>query len=156
MLGCHLSHPAHHNYCSYYRTHHLCGGGVEPAWSFFVDFKVVACVTVKCDHVLCSVQFLFLQKMTDFKKQCICIKLFQIGKLDAQTFQMLTFAFREEAMRQTVVFDCSAESGNGMTSVKDAEYSGCLPTGRMYRNVQHIYGIWLESRCITIHRLANE
>ena len=41
-------------------------------------------------------------------------------------------------------------------SVKDAEYSGCLPTGRMYRNVGHIYGIWHKSRCITIHKLANE
>jgi len=45
-------------------------------WSFVVEFKVVACVAVKCDHVLCPVQFLFLQKMTDFKEQCICIKLF--------------------------------------------------------------------------------
>ena len=66
--------------------------------------------------------------MTDFKEQCICIKFsFQIGKIGAETFQMLTFAFREEAMMQTVVFDCSGESRNGMTSVKDAEYSGCLP-----------------------------
>ena len=40
-------------------------------WSFVVDFKVVACVAVKCDHVLCPVQFLFLQKMTDFKEQVI-------------------------------------------------------------------------------------
>ena len=94
--------------------------------------------------------------MTDFKEQCMCIKLFQIGKIGAETFQMLAFAFREETMRQTVVFDCSAESRNGMTSVKDAEYSGCLPTGRMYRNVEHIYGIWHEGRCITIHKLANE
>ena len=69
---------------------------------------------------------------------------------------MLTFVFREEAIRQTVVFDCSAEYINGMTSVKDAEYSGCLPTSRMYRNVEHIYRIWHESRCITIHKLANE
>ena len=95
--------------------------------------------------------------MTDFKEQRICIKLlFQIGKIGAETFQMITFAFREEAMRQTVVFDCSAESRNGMTSVKDAEYSGYLPTSRMYRNVEHIYGIWHKSRCITIHKLANE
>jgi len=59
-------------------------------------------------------------------------------------------------MRQTVVFDCSAESRNRMTSIKDADCSGCLPIGRMYRNVKHIYGIWHESRCITIHKLANE
>ena len=84
--------------------------------------------------------------MTDFKERCTCIKFFQIGKIGAETFQVLTFAFREEAMRQTVVFDCLAESRNGMTSVKDAEYSGCLPTGRMCRNVEHIYGIWHESR----------
>ena len=115
------------------------------------DSIVVACVAVKCDHVLCPVQFLFLQKITDFKEQCICIKLFQIGKIVAETFQMLTFAFGEEAMKQTVVFYCSAESGNGMTSVKDAEYSLCLPTGRMYRNVEHMCGIWHESRCITVH-----
>ncbi len=69
---------------------------------------------------------------------------------------MLTLALREEAMRHNVVFDCSAESRNGMISVKDAEYSGCLPTGRMHRNVEHIYRIWHESRCITIHKLANE
>ena len=95
--------------------------------------------------------------MTDFKEQCVCIKLlFQIGRIGAETFQMLTFAFREEAMRQTVVFDCSAESRNGMTSVKDAEYSGCLPTGRTYRNVEHIYGIWHESRCITVLKFVNE
>ncbi len=73
--------------------------------------------------------------MTDFKEQCICIKLlFQIGKIDSEIFQMLTFAFREEAMRQNVVFDCSAES----------------------RNVEHIYGIWHESICITIHKLADQ
>jgi len=65
-------------------------------------------------------------------------------------------AFREEAMRQTVVFDCSAEPINGMTCVKDAEYSWCLPTSRMYRNVENIYGICHESRCIIIHKLANE
>ena len=115
----------------------------------------MACVAVKCERVLYPVQFLFLQKTTDFKEQCICIKLlFQIGKIGAETFQMLTFAFRGEAMRQTVVFDCSAESRNGMTSVKGAECSGCLPTGIMYRNVEHIYGIWHESRCITVHKLA--
>ena len=52
---------------------------------------------------------------------------------------MLTFAFREEAVRQNVVFDCSAESRNGMTPVNDAEYSGCLPTSRMYRGtIQNI------------------
>ena len=51
--------------------------------------------------------------MTDFKERCTCIKLFfQIGKIGAETFQVLTFAFREEAMRQTVAFDCSAESRN--------------------------------------------
>ena len=116
----------------------------------------MACIAVKCDYVVSSA-ILFLQKMTDFKEQCTCIKLlFQIGKIVAETFQMLTFAFREEATRRNVVFDCSAESRNGMTSIKDAEYSGCLPTGRMYRNVEHIYRIWHESRCVTIHKLANE
>jgi len=95
--------------------------------------------------------------MTDFKEQCICMKLlFQIGKIGAENFEMLTLAFREEAMRQTVVFDCSAEYRNGMTSVKDAEYSGCLPAVNMYRNVEHIYRIWHERRCIIIHNLANE
>jgi len=69
---------------------------------------------------------------------------------------VLTFAFGEEAVRHTVVFDCSAEPRNGMTSVKDAEYSGCLPAVRMCRNVEHIYGIWHESRCITVHKLVNE
>ena len=49
---------------------------------------VVACIAVKCDHVLCPVQFLFLQKITDFEEQCICIKLlFQMGKIGAETFQ---------------------------------------------------------------------
>jgi len=69
---------------------------------------------------------------------------------------MLTFALREEARRQIVVFDCSAESRNGVTSANDAEYSGCLPTGGMYRNVVYFYGIWHESRCITVHNLAIE
>ena len=104
-----------------------------------VDFKVVACIAVKCDHVFCPVQLLF-----------------QISKIGAEIFQMLTFAFREEAMRQTVVFENFAESRDGMTSVKDAEYSGCLPTGRMYRNVEHICGICYESTRISIHKLANE
>ena len=107
-------------------------------------------------HVLCPLQFLFLQKMTDFKEQCMCIGLFRIGKINAETFHMLTFAFGKEAMRQIVVFDPSAESRYGKTSVKDAEQSGCLPTNRMYRNVEHIHGIWHENRCITIHKLANE
>ena len=71
-------------------------------WSFVVDFKVVACFAVKCDHVLCPVQFLFHQKVTDSKEQCICIT-FQIGKIDAENFHMLTFAFREESMRQYLI-----------------------------------------------------
>ena len=41
-------------------------------WSFVVDFKVVACIVVKCDYVVSSAA-LFLQKMTHFKEQCICI-----------------------------------------------------------------------------------
>ena len=125
---------------------------------------VICCWFQSCGMCCCEVwpcvvssAVLLLQKMTDFKEQCICIRLlFQIGKIGAETFQMLTFAFREEAMRQTVEFYCSAESRNGMTSVKDAEYSGCLPTGRRYRKVEHIYGIWHESGCITVHKLANE
>ena len=59
-------------------------------------------------------------------------------------------------MRQAVVFDCYAESRNGMASVKDVDYSGCMHTGRMYKNVEHIYRIWHESRCITNHKLVNE
>jgi len=43
-----------------------------------------------------------------------------------------------------------------MTSVKDAKYLGCLSTGIMYRNVEHICGIWHESISITVHKLANE
>ena len=82
--------------------------------------------------------------------------MLQTGRIGTETFQVLTFAFKEDALRQTVVFDCSAQSRNGVTSVKDAEYSGCLPSGRMCRNVEHVYGIWHESRCITVHKLANE
>jgi len=66
---------------------------------------------------------------------------FQRGSNETQNWCRNLSAFREEAMRQTVVFDCSAESRNGVTSIKDAEYSWCLPTSRMYRNVEHIYGI---------------
>ena len=117
---------------------------------------VIRCSFQSCGMRCVQCSFLFLQKMADFKEQCICIRLFQIGIIDAETFQMLTFAFREEAMRQNVVFDCSAESRNGMTFVKDAEYSGCLPTDRMYRNVEHTYMICHESRCITIQKLVNE
>jgi len=46
-----------------------------------VDFKLVAFVSVKCDHVLCPVQFLFLQKMADFKEQCISSSCFRLAKL---------------------------------------------------------------------------
>jgi len=66
--------------------------------------------------------------MTDFKEHYLCIKLlFQIGRIGAETFQMLTFAFREEAVRQTVVFDCSAESRNGMNLSRMLNIQGaCL------------------------------
>ena len=59
VLGCQLSRPAHHKYCSLYREHHLGSGGVEPTWSFVVDFKVVACIAVKCDYVV-SIAVLFI------------------------------------------------------------------------------------------------
>ena len=49
--------------------------------------------------------------------------------------------FREEAGRQTIVSDSSAEARSGMTSAKDADYSGCLPTVRMYRNVEHLWDL---------------
>lgn len=110
---------------------------------------------MKYDHVSCMLRFLFLHKITDSKEQCICIKFFQIGTVGAASFQMLTFAFREEAVKQTVVFYCFAESSNGMTSVKDAEYSGCLPTGRRCKNVEYIYGTW-HVTCVTLYKLANE
>ena len=91
--------------------------------------------------------------MTGFKKQCICIKLlFQIGNIVAETFQMLTFAFRETDC--SILLFCRVQIWNNI--FKDAEYSGCLCTSRMYRNVEHFYGIWHESRCITVHKLANE
>ena len=112
---------------------------------------------MQCDRVLFPVQFLCLLKMTDFKEGCIWIRLLlQVGRIGAETFQVLTFAFKEEAVRHTVVFDCSAEYRNGMTSVKDAAYSGCLPSGRVSRNVEHIYWIWHESRCITVLKFVNE
>ena len=56
---------------------------------YVVDFKVVVCIALKCDHVLCPVQCLFLPKMTDFKEQYIWIRLlFQIGIIGAETFQV--------------------------------------------------------------------
>jgi hypothetical protein len=79
-----------------------------------------------------SIAVLLLQKITTLKYNAYASSCFRLAKL-------LQKPFREEAIRQTVVFYCSAESRNGMTSVKDVEYSGCLPTGRRYRNVEHIY-----------------
>ena len=89
--------------------------------------------------MLCPVQFCFFRKWQTLKNNAYASILFQIGKIGAEC---------------SIWF--SAETRNGMTSVKDAEYSECLPTGRMYRNVKHISRIWHESRCITIHKLANE
>jgi len=53
----------------------------------------------------------------------------------------------------SILLLCRVQKWNDI--FKDAEYSGCLPTGRRYRNVEHFYGIWHESRCITVHNLAN-
>ena len=112
-----------------------------------------------CAVWLCVVSSaVFVSSQNDrLKERCIWIRLLlQIGRIGAETFQVLTFAFKGEAVRHTVVFDCSAESRNGLTSVKNAEYSGCLPSGGMCRNVEHIYGIWHESRYITVHKFVNE
>ena len=70
----------------------------------------------------------FVSSENDFKEHSLCIRLFQIGKIGAETFQMLTFAFREEVVRQTVVFDCSAESRNEMNLSRMLNIQGaCLP-----------------------------
>ena len=72
---------------------------------------------------MCCVQcsFCFFRKLQTSKKNVYASCCFILEKIGAETFQMLTFAFKEEAVRQTVVFDYSAESRNGVTSVKDAE-----------------------------------
>jgi hypothetical protein len=100
----------------------------------------------------CPVQLLCLQEMTDFKEQCIWIRLLlQIGTIGADTFQVLTLGSIE-----AYCSIWSAEYRNGMTSVKDAAYSGCLPSSRVCRYVEHIYWIWHESRCITVLKFVNE
>ena len=51
-----------------------------------------------------------------------------------------------------------AESRNGVTSVKDAEYSGCLLTGRMCRNVEifTVFGMKVELRLWTFSIICVE
>jgi hypothetical protein len=48
-----------------------------------------------------------------------------------------------------------AESRNGMTSVKDAEYSGCLPTGRMW-NIFTVFGMKVDLRLWTFSIICVE
>ena len=67
--------------------------------------------------------------------------LYQIGKTGAETFQVLTFAFREEAMRQTVVFGCSAKYRNGMTTVKDIQGACLLAEGTETWNIFMRFGM---------------
>jgi len=60
---------------------------VEPAWLFVVNFKVVARIAVKCDGVLCPVQFLFLQKMTYFKNNAHASSCFILAELVQKPFR---------------------------------------------------------------------
>ena len=95
--------------------------------------------------------------MTDFKEQCICIKLlFQIGKIVAETFQMLTFAFREEVVRQTVVFGCCIESRNGMTSLRMLNIQGTCLLAECTKMWNIFMGFGMKVDGITVHKLANE
>jgi hypothetical protein len=91
--------------------------------------------------------------MADFKEQCICIRLFfYIDKIGAETFQVLTFAFKKEAVRQTAVFDCSAGSRNGMTSVKDVQDACLLAEGTEMWNIFMGFGV----KILLSTSLANE
>jgi len=91
--------------------------------------------------------------MADFKEQCICIRLlFHIDKIGAETLQVLTFAFKKEAVRQTAVFDCSAGSRNGMTSVKDVQDACLLAEGTEMWNIFMGFGM----KVLLSTSLANE
>jgi len=66
----------------------------------------------------------------------------------------ICFQRRNSEADCSILLLCRVQKWNDI--FKDAEYLGCLSTGRMYRNVEHIYGIWHESRCITVRKLAND
>ena len=107
-------------------------------WSFVVDFKVVACIGVQGDCVLCPVQFCYFRIRQTLKNNAYasgcCFRL----ENWCRNISGVNICFQRGSNL--------AESRNRMISVKDAEYSGCLSTSRMCRNVEHIYGIWHESR----------
>jgi len=58
-------------------------------------------------------------------------------------------------VRQTVVFDCSAESRNEMNLSSMLNIQGACLLAE-HTEVRNIYGIWHEGRCIIIHKLAND
>jgi len=127
-------------------------------WSFVVNFGVVARVAVQCDHVLCPVQFLCFQKTTDFKEQCIWIRLLlQIGRIGAEAFQVLVnicFQRGSSEAHCSIWLFCRVQKWNDICQ-------GCwifrVPAFR--QNVQKCgtyFGIWHESRCIAVHKLVNE
>ena len=62
--------------------------------------------------------------------------LLQIGQNCLRNLLHVNTAFRVEAVRHTVGFDCFVESKNGVQSVEDAECSGCLPASRTIEQVK--------------------
>lgn len=80
-------------------------------WPCLQSYVLLICIIVKyClvkfEWVLYPVKLTLLQKMADFKKQCMCIQLcFILGRSATETLEILELAFREEIARRTQVSD---------------------------------------------------
>jgi len=75
-------------------------------WPCLQSYVLLICIIVKSEWVLYPVKLTLLQKMADFKKQCMCIQLcFILGRSATETLEILELAFREETTRRTQVFD---------------------------------------------------
>jgi hypothetical protein len=72
--------------------------------------------------MLWLLQFPFLQKMVDFKKQHMCFKFcLKLGKTGRETFRLLERTFKEEMMSRTEVLDWFSKFRCGVTCVTYAE-----------------------------------
>jgi hypothetical protein len=59
------------------------------------------------------------------KEQRICIKFcFKVGKTAAETDNMLSEAYRDDVLSQTMTSECFKHFKNGRTSTGDSEQSG--------------------------------
>jgi hypothetical protein len=96
-------------------------------------------------------------EMDVLKEQRVCIKYCQkLGKMAAETYEMLQQAFEETALSRSNTFEWYSRFKNGRTSIDDDPHTGRPTMALTNKTVNRVNAVIHGNRRLTIRKIADE